>query len=96
MNNYFGLSNQKSAIGAMQRILKQANTSLADIKKLNLFYVTDSEHKYLQYIYESMDEVLTRMFGTVTPAITVVRVNALPLDGALVQVDGVTIIDVKN
>ena len=80
----------------MQRILKQANASLADIKKLNLFYVADSEHKYLQYIYESMDEVLTRMFGMVTPAITVVRVNALPLDGALVQVDGVTIIDVKN
>ena len=80
----------------MQRILKQANASLADIKKLNLFYVTDSEHKYLQYIYESMDKVLTRMFGMVTPAITVVRVNALPLDGALVQVDGVTIIDVKN
>lgn len=87
----------KSALDAMERILKQANASLLDLKKLNLFYVAGSKYKYLQDIYENIDKVLNRIFGTVTvsPAFTVVRVNGLPLDGALVQVDGVATTGIK-
>ncbi len=86
----------ESAMSAMERILRQANASLVDLKKLNLFYVADSEHKNLQHTYKDMNKALTRILGTVTPAFTVVRVDGLPLDGALVQVDGVATTDVKN
>lgn len=83
----------ESVLKSMERILIKAGAGLSDLAKLNLFYVADGDASELRNCFDGLNKIFSGFFKIKAPAFTAVRVNGLPVDGALVQADGVAIID---
>lgn len=78
---------------SMERILTKGGADLNALVKLNLFYVANGSADELHECFSGLVKILSQFFQTKAPAFTAVRIHGLPVDGALVQVDGVAIID---
>jgi enamine deaminase RidA (YjgF/YER057c/UK114 family) len=73
----------------MQSSLSDVGSSMDDLAKLNLMFVsTDGEE---DADYRMLQARLARTLPTPGPVVTVVRVAGLPGNGGRVQVDGVAV-----
>jgi len=81
----------RSAMTNLKIQLELAGAGLADLVKINT-YIVDYKEKDLDIFRNAREDI----FGDIDrPASTLVGVSALALDGWLVEIDGVAVIEVK-
>ncbi|MEC4728114.1 Rid family detoxifying hydrolase [Shewanella sp. D64] len=70
----------KQCLANIKAIIESTDHVMDDVVKINIFVKNISD-------IDAIDEVYTRLFQGALPTRTVVAVAALPMDGALVQID---------
>ena len=72
----------KQALANVETVLKAANAKMSDVAKINLLIVDHNKERF-----RVMTEEVERVWGNNKPAMTLIPVPALALDGMLVEID---------
>lgn len=77
----------KQAIANTETVLAAAGARLSDVAKINLLIVDHNEEKF-----RIMTEEVARVWGDRKPAMTLIPVPALALEGMLVEIDVIAVV----
>lgn len=77
----------RQAIGNTRIVLAAAGAELSDVAKINLLIVGHDRDKF-----EVMTEEVERVWGDAKPAMTLIPVPALALDGMQVEIDVIAVV----
>ena len=72
----------KQALANVETVLKAANAKMSDVAKINLLIVDHNKERF-----RIMTEEVERVWGNNKPAMTLIPVPALALEGMLVEID---------
>ena len=72
----------KQALANVETVLKAANAKMSDVAKINLLIVDHNKERF-----RVMTEEVERVWGNNKPAMTLIPVPALALEGMLVEID---------
>lgn len=75
----------------MKAVLKQAGLELADLVRLNTYYVFDGADEDATAYWEEMTRVRLEYFPNPGPAATAVRIKGMPYQGQLIQIEGIAL-----
>ena len=78
------VSQLEQTVKNITAVLKEAGCSINDVVKATV-YLTDMGH------YAAMNEAYMRLFSTPYPARTCIQVSALPVAGALIEVEVIAV-----
>jgi 2-iminobutanoate/2-iminopropanoate deaminase len=79
--------------GNIRAVLREAGADLSDIVKLNTYYVADVQGPALDEFYKSMTRVRMEYLADPGPAATAVRVAGLALEGLVVEIEAIAVVD---
>jgi enamine deaminase RidA (YjgF/YER057c/UK114 family) len=77
----------KQALANVETVLKAANAKMSDVAKINLLIVDHNKERF-----RVMTEEVERVWGNNKPAMTLIPVPALALEGMLVEIDVVAVV----
>lgn len=72
----------KQALANVETVLKATNAKMSDVAKINLLIVDHNRERF-----RVMTEEVERVWGNNKPAMTLIPVPALALEGMLVEID---------
>jgi enamine deaminase RidA (YjgF/YER057c/UK114 family) len=72
----------KQALANVETVLKAANAKMSDVAKINFLIVDHNKERF-----RIMTEEVERVWGNNKPAMTLIPVPALALEGMLVEID---------
>jgi enamine deaminase RidA (YjgF/YER057c/UK114 family) len=72
----------KQALANVETVLKAANAKMSDVAKINLLIVYHNKERF-----RVMTEEVERVWGNNKPAMTLIPVPALALEGMLIEID---------
>ncbi|MFO1173395.1 MAG: Rid family hydrolase [Hyphomicrobiaceae bacterium] len=75
----------------MKAVLEQAGLGLADLVRLNTYYVFDGADEDATAYWEAMTRVRLEYFPNPGPAATAVRIKGMPYQGQLIQIEGIAL-----
>ena len=75
----------------MKKTLAESGLELADLARLNTYYVFEGEDKDATQYWEDMTAVRLEYFPDPGPAATAVRIKGMPYQGQLIQIEGVAL-----
>lgn len=75
----------------MKATLERAGSSLADLVRLNTYYVFEGKDEDATPYWEAMTRVRLEFFPDPGPGATAVRVKGMPGDGLMIQIEGVAV-----
>ena len=84
-----------NAFGNLQSVLRAAGAEMSDLLRFNTYYRQPDakDGAEVTRYWEDMTNVRTTFFGDTGPSGTGVRVKSLPIPGAMIQVEGIAVID---
>lgn len=74
-------------------LLGAAGATMNDLTKLHTYYVFEGEGRDVTDYWERMTQVRLRFLANPGPAATALRVNGAPLPSALIQIDGIAVVN---
>jgi enamine deaminase RidA (YjgF/YER057c/UK114 family) len=77
----------KQALANVETVLKAAGAKMSDVAKINLLIVNHDKERF-----RIMTEEVERVWGNNKPAMTLIPVPALALDGMLVEIDAIAVV----
>ena len=77
----------KQALTNVETVLKAADAKMSDVAKINLLIVNHDQEGF-----RVMTEEVERVWGARKPAMTLIPVPALALDGMLVEIDVLAVV----
>ena len=77
----------KQALTNVETVLKAADAKMSDVAKINLLIVNHDQERF-----RVMTEEVERVWGARKPAMTLIPVPALALEGMLVEIDVLAVV----
>jgi enamine deaminase RidA (YjgF/YER057c/UK114 family) len=77
----------KQALANVETVLKAANAKMSDVAKINLLIVDHDKERF-----RVMTEEVERVWGDNKPAMTLIPVPALALEGMFVEIDVIAVV----
>jgi enamine deaminase RidA (YjgF/YER057c/UK114 family) len=82
-----------NVFSSLVSLLGAAGATMNDLTKLHTYYVFEGEGRNVTDYWERMTQVRLRFLADPGPAATALRVNGAPFPPALIQVDGIAVLD---
>jgi enamine deaminase RidA (YjgF/YER057c/UK114 family) len=82
----------RNVFESIKKVLAAAGATMADIVKLNTYYVFEGEGDDIRVFWEQMTEVRMQYIADPGPAATAVRVNGLAYPDLLIEVEAIAVV----
>jgi 2-iminobutanoate/2-iminopropanoate deaminase len=79
----------RNVFEAIKKVIEDAGGTLADLVKLNTYYVFDGPDEEAKRFWEDMTRVRLEYLADPGPAATAVRVAGLAYPGLLIEIEGI-------
>ena len=82
----------RNVFESIRKVLAEAGASMADIVKLNTYYVFDGQGDEIRQFWEGMTKVRMEYIADPGPAATAVRVAGLAYPDLLIEVEAIAVV----